>query len=118
MDGSQETIAAGEFKHRCLALIDHVAATGASIIISKYGKPVARLTPVESPEQTEQRILAALRSGDGGMLVDEATFLAPTSEITGHTVRSSSQSRAASMPKPGASPGTRQPSRIAGVPGT
>ena len=70
-------------KQKCLALIDQVAATGAPIIISKYGKPVARLMPLESPEETEQRILAALRSGNGGMLVDETTFLAPTAEIAG-----------------------------------
>ncbi len=83
MDASQETIAAGEFKRKCLALIDQVAATGAPIIISKYGKPVARLMPLENPDETEQRILAALRSGNGGMLVDEETFLAPASEIAG-----------------------------------
>jgi len=83
MDDKQETVAAGEFKQKCLALIDRVAATGAPIIISKYGKPVARLMPLESPEEAEQRILAALRSGEGGMLVDEATFLAPSSEIAG-----------------------------------
>ena len=83
MDVDQETVAAGEFKQKCLALIDQVASTGAPIIISKYGKPVARLMPLESPKETEQRILAALRSGEGGMLVDEATFLAPSSEIAG-----------------------------------
>ena len=83
MDVPRETIAAGEFKQKCLALIDQVAATGAPIIISKYGKPVARLMPLETPEQAENRILAALRSRHGGMLVDEATFLAPSSEIAG-----------------------------------
>ena len=83
MDVPRETIGAGEFKQECLALIDQVAATGAPIIISKYGKPVARLMPLESPEEIEQRILAALRSGNGGMLVDEATFLAPTAAIAG-----------------------------------
>ena len=83
MDVPRETIGAGEFKQKCLALIDQVAATGAPIIISKYGKPVARLMPLESPEEIEQRILAALRSGNGGMLVDEATFLAPTAAIAG-----------------------------------
>ena len=83
MDVTQETIAAGEFKQKCLALIDQVAATGVPIIISKYGKPVARLMPLESPEDTEERILAALRFGNGGMLVDEETFLAPTAEIAG-----------------------------------
>ena len=83
MDAIQQTIAAGEFKQKCLALIDEVAATGAPIIISKYGKPVARLMPLETAEEAERRILAALRSGEGGMLVDEATFLAPSSEIAG-----------------------------------
>ena len=83
MANDQETIAAGEFKQKCLALIDQVAATGAPIVISKYGKPVARLMPLESPAEAEQRILAALRSGDGGMLVDEDTFLVPTSKIAG-----------------------------------
>ena len=83
MATDKKTIAAGEFKQKCLALIDQVAATGAPIVISKYGKPVARLMPLESPSEAEQRILAALRSGDGGMLVDEDTFLAPTSEIAG-----------------------------------
>ena len=83
MAASQKTIPAGEFEQKCLALIDQVATTGAPIIISKYGKPVARLMPLESPRETEQRILSALRSGEGGMLVDEATFLAPTSKIAG-----------------------------------
>ena len=83
MDATQQTIAAGEFKQKCLALIDEVAATGAPVIISKYGKPVARLMPLETAEEAEQRILAALRYGEGGMLVDEATFLSPTSEIAG-----------------------------------
>lgn len=83
MDVYHETIGAGEFKQKCLALIDQVAATGAPVIISKYGKPVARLMPLESPEETEERILAALRSGAGSMLVDQETFLSPTSEIAG-----------------------------------
>ena len=79
----ETTIPAGEFKQKCLALIDQVAATGSPIVISKYGKAVARLMPLEEPEQTEQRILDALRSGSGGMLVEEETFLAPTAEIAG-----------------------------------
>ena len=80
MAASQKTIPAGEFEQKCLTLIDQVAATGTPIIISKYGRPVARLMPLENPEETERRILALLRSGNGGVLVDEETFLAPTSE--------------------------------------
>ena len=83
MDETADTVPAGEFKQKCLALIDRVATTGTPIIISKYGTPVARLIPLESPRDREERILEDLRSGSGGMLVDEQTFLAPTSEIAG-----------------------------------
>jgi len=40
-------IPAGEFKAKCLRLMDVVQKTKASIIITKYGKPVAKLVPVE-----------------------------------------------------------------------
>ena len=36
---------AGEFKAKCLAVMDEVAATGEAVIITKRGKPVARLVP-------------------------------------------------------------------------
>ena len=41
-----ETISAAEFKAKCLELMDSVAATGASIVVTKRGRPVARLSPV------------------------------------------------------------------------
>jgi len=47
------TIPAGEFKAKCLALLDEVAATGQEIIVTKRGKPVARLVAaaVEDPRK-------------------------------------------------------------------
>jgi prevent-host-death family protein len=47
------TIPAGEFKAKCLALLDEVAATGEEIIVTKRGKPVARLVSaaVEDPRK-------------------------------------------------------------------
>jgi len=39
-------IAAGEFKARCLTLMDDVQATRQPILITKRGKPVAKLMPV------------------------------------------------------------------------
>ena len=39
------TIKASEFKARCLKLMDEVAESGESILITKNGKPVAKLTP-------------------------------------------------------------------------
>jgi prevent-host-death family protein len=40
-----KTIAAAKFKEQCLALLDHVDPEG--IVITKRGKPVARLLPIE-----------------------------------------------------------------------
>jgi len=41
-------IAAGEFKARCLTLMDDVRSTREPLIITKRGKPVAKLVPVEN----------------------------------------------------------------------
>ncbi len=41
-------IPAGEFKAKCLKLMDQVAKTREPIIITKHGKPVAKLAPVEN----------------------------------------------------------------------
>lgn len=40
-----ETVKASEFKAKCLGLMDEVARTGDSIVITKNGKPVAMLAP-------------------------------------------------------------------------
>ena len=38
---------ASEFKARCLALMDDVCATGESVVITKHGRPVAKLVPMK-----------------------------------------------------------------------
>jgi prevent-host-death family protein len=38
-------IPAGQFKAKCLSLMDEVQRTGEEIIITKHGQPVARLVP-------------------------------------------------------------------------
>ena len=40
-----KTMKASEFKAKCLKLMDEVAATGETIVITKNGKPVSQLTP-------------------------------------------------------------------------
>jgi prevent-host-death family protein len=40
-------MAAGAFKAKCLAVMDEVQAKRESVIITKRGKPVAKLVPVE-----------------------------------------------------------------------
>jgi prevent-host-death family protein len=81
MDMKEKRIPAGQFKQHCLALMDEVARTHRPVVITKRGRPIARLGPVESEQEIEQTILAHLRSGEAGMLVDEGTFLQPSSEI-------------------------------------
>lgn len=39
-------VKAGEFKAKCLALLDEVAATGEEIVVTKRGRAVAMLSPV------------------------------------------------------------------------
>jgi len=43
---SMKKMAAGEFKVHCLAVMDEVAAKRESVLITKRGKPVAKLVPV------------------------------------------------------------------------
>jgi prevent-host-death family protein len=45
---SMKKIAAGEFKARCLALMEDVRSTRQPILITKRGKPVAKLVPAET----------------------------------------------------------------------
>jgi prevent-host-death family protein len=41
------TIPAGTFKAQCLAIMDEVQAKRQAVVITKRGKPVAKLVPVE-----------------------------------------------------------------------
>lgn len=56
-----KTIAAEQFKDQCLALLDHVDPDG--IVLTKSGKPVARLLPIVSPNQalTGRELIGALK---------------------------------------------------------
>lgn len=45
-------ISAGEFKATCLKLMDEVARTHETVIITKRGRPVVRMVPVEDEGET------------------------------------------------------------------
>jgi len=47
MDTIQKDIPAGEFKARCLKIMDEVAQDRRGVQITKHGKPVARLIPIK-----------------------------------------------------------------------
>lgn len=63
------TIAAGEFKAKCLKLLDQVAADRQPLIITKHGKPVAQLIPVPP----EKNIIGAMR----GSVLWEGDIISP-----------------------------------------
>ena len=44
-------IPAGEFKAKCLKLMDDVQKHQREIVITKYGKPVAKLVPVKDKKR-------------------------------------------------------------------
>ena len=44
----KEAVGAAEFKARCLELVDRVKESHAEFIVTRHGRPVARLVPVEA----------------------------------------------------------------------
>lgn len=47
-----QTMAAGVFKAKCLAVMDEVQAKREPVTITKHGKPVAKLVPVEEESES------------------------------------------------------------------
>ena len=77
-------LAAGEFKATCLALMDEVAATGREVIITKRGKPVAKLVPYRA--SAKPKSIAGAMIGWGEILGD---IVSPTPEYWGEWPSSS-----------------------------
>ncbi len=65
MKPSVATISAAEFKARCLKLMDEVALTRRSLVVTKHGKAVARVVPMEP----ETSIFGCMR-GSGEVVGD------------------------------------------------
>lgn len=65
-NADMKTIAAGKFKDLCLQMLDEVAANRVPVVITKRGKPVAKLVPITAgvarPRSLAKSILA--ESGD------------------------------------------------------
>jgi prevent-host-death family protein len=66
----RERIAAGEFKAKCLALLDRVAETRESFVVTKRGRPVAMLVPLE--EVSESPLV--------GSVIKETDIVSPIGE--------------------------------------
>jgi prevent-host-death family protein len=46
-----ERVAAAQFKATCLELMDRVRETGVEYVVTKHGRPVAKLVPYEAPDR-------------------------------------------------------------------
>lgn len=60
-------IPAAEFKANCLKIMDEVEKTHDPVVITKRGRPVAKLVPVERPGTKRKPLF--------GYMADEATIL-------------------------------------------
>ena len=65
-----KTIAAGKFKAQCLALLDEVAREHETIVVTKRGKPVAKITAVTDGQ-------ADLRERLKGRILREEDIVSP-----------------------------------------
>lgn len=67
MSGRDKAVSAAEFKAKCLALFDEVESRRRSFVVTKRGRPVARVVPLPAKEASSLR----------GSLLYEEDLLAP-----------------------------------------
>ncbi len=72
MESAFKTVSAGDFKARCLALLDEVAQTRLPLVVTKRGKAVARLVPMTNEQPTD--LLGSVR------YASEEDLLSPVGE--------------------------------------
>jgi len=69
-------IQAGEFKAKCLKLMDTVQQYGEEIVITKHGKPIAKLVPIVEPKKKSESGFGCMKGT--GMVVGD--IVGPTGE--------------------------------------
>jgi len=68
----KDEMKASEFKAKCLAVLDEVRESGREVTITKRGKPVAKLVPVDKTDSL---------LGSAKILVSDEEFIAPLDEV-------------------------------------
>jgi prevent-host-death family protein len=66
---SKSTVGSAEFKAHCLQLVDHVKEARAEYLVTRHGRPVARLVPVDGDAR-----MSPLGSMRGTVLVYDRPF--------------------------------------------
>lgn len=70
-------VASSEFKNSLHELLDRVAQGNEEIVITRYGKPVARLSPIVGEGEMETSIFGWLK----GTVTVHGDIIAPTGEV-------------------------------------
>jgi len=68
-------MAAGEFKTHCLAIMDEVEAKREAVVITKRGKPVAKLVPIEFEDGKDP--IFGFMKGKGRLVGDPMDLVKP-----------------------------------------
>jgi prevent-host-death family protein len=76
-----KSIPAGLFKQGCLALLDEVGDGNVELVVTKRGKPVARVVPVLDRREQEGAILERLRGRVRRGIGRRADHVKPTSAL-------------------------------------
>lgn len=61
---SERTFQASTFKAQCLALLDEVASTKTTVLVTKRGRPLARLVPVDDQDTSTEGSVTLLADDD------------------------------------------------------
>ena len=71
---NERTLSASVFKARCLGLLDDVAHSHTSIVITKHGKAVARLVPMDEATRSTMGSVTLLASDDDSYFTTGETW--------------------------------------------
>lgn len=69
-----KTVSAGNFKTHCLSLINEVVQSRSIVVVTKYGKPVAKLVPFDTSKDINDKPLRGSVTFLGDVIspIDEA----------------------------------------------
>ena len=63
-----KTIQAAKFKAQCLSLLDNVAQTHETLVVTKHGKPVAKILPFDSEKDVSATPLKGMATYIGDII--------------------------------------------------
>ena len=69
-------VPAGEFKAKCLALMDRVRERGEEYVITKHGRPVAKLVPVDDEDVKPKSAFGWMK----GTVIEYGDIISPVGE--------------------------------------